>query len=682
MGDVNSIVIGIRTASGKNDEFDKKDLKKALFYFDEQNDKAEEVSLLKRILSDEKVFQALDKNHNGTLSADEFVKAAELREPKNVLDNLDLDKAISPRSGSLPPPPPTAETSGTTVPKSGTIPRSGSLPPSPPTVEAPRTAPPQQTSRTPQTSSTVTKPAESRRPSQIQGYVSKGYTNRSPGGVQKTIDICHRKLDDNRTVDMYFEKDNKLHILIYSEENFTSDNCIQEYTIPVEEVHNIGLTDKIRTYFSLTMDDTWNVGDIRNKPQDVPIVALNGNSGENKSLFADFIIDKFLTENNYRTLQQTPGVEFRQARGTDELRESGGFQQPSLKTYEEYSGNIEVLENYFKDFESKYGPIKNKSKTVFTDGQKSHITQLGSYYDADRGDCYTFLILSNPNDLNKSEVTFKEFVILKAELERIAKNDGIKINFDNIEEVRNFLLSHFSDHTDEIGACAKRQAGDAQFGEIQDFLYRGTGDPEDPEDTKIKTKINPADTQDEKARKQREALQAAFTKLIQNKPRNNNSETHKYKSGILKDLHLHLSDYPKEIPIPQTVSEYYAKLNPKKDEAEAAIPSTFEVKGEYKRIIVDKTGIRIVRWKMKNGKPADIKVAFIKKENLTGVYARFTDLTPGFIARAFNSDNPEVKAHYTYLIDRARIYFGHAHFSNETDIEKEIHDIDDEAKKK
>lgn len=586
-----------------------------------------EAKLLQKLTEGDN-FTAFDKDGNGKLSDKEIEDAAKFVGPADVLNEVDLTEALNRASRMARRRPP-------------------SYTPPIPTTPSTASSTPSTTSSSPSTSSVTTAP---RTPSEIENYTREGYQKsaniiRAPGGIEKTIVLDTIKLDRNRNVKTFIGLDQKVHFIIFSESDFSKeDSLIKEYTLPVETLKNLSVADQ-GTYISLNTAD-YNV-DHRYPP--IPNTkVIDASSESSKSTLTNIIKNLFLNDSSLSALNNSSNIGFRQARGIDNLTHAKYEQPPVISQLEEYTINVPELQNL-----TISGGTDLKRSSIVWIRNKTKIAQLVSYTDTSSNvnrkgkKFYRLIMVDDPNNASRTSTTVTEYDIPQEELQKIAKRDAQNVNLDNPNEVTNWIFTHFKNDKNPIQAFINREEGFAQLGEIENL-----------HEIKPTASGNNLQQALNNANNQTGCRWEKVAKVALDAPG--------FKDGVLPTLGDNHDAAPPD------VDTLFARLNKKlellpetapdggKDQAKEL--ATIKLpNGEYKRIIIENSGIRIIVWKLGSGRnPQYCKVIFIPRSNLnTSGYSRFAELTPKFIENALRPNNAEKREHYNYLKELAKKYFGY-----------------------
>jgi len=547
-------------------------------------------------------FVAFDKDGNGKISNKEIEEGAKFFSPNDILDEKDLQEALNrlsrtnrrkPASSRSSSPP--SSSSPTSLPKAPAVP-------------------------------------------QIENYASNLYKEGKPAkdpyfGIKSTITLDPIKLDHNREVKTFLGEDGLLHIVIYNGKNFSENNLISEYTVSLKRLHEMAISQKsiFLTFQKVNYDFEKSFARQAGAKEH-----LDASSPENKDKVTQLIKDLFLAESSLNTLKNTPGVQFRKARGVSALKEKA-FQTPSTSTIqlEEVNSILNELEGYANFLTTN---PNDKSKTVYSTGKSQALKLIryvynGSKYPAYKGKTFYKLIRVN-NPANPASIT--EYDIPEAELTRIAERDAQNVDLNDLDQTINWLANHFKLDTNKIDAYTERQDGFAQFGEIRGLFQRVTPVNGKP----LQQVIN--GLQREEGTWTRTPFESGILSIPDNYPGVVDSKITTYFSRLkrLYDLKPDLTGSSGD--------------GPPKD------LTTFQVGDEIKKIIVENKGIKILIWKVKGGRLEYSRAMLISREDLTGkAFSKFAALTPRFVESALSSRNPEEKAKLNYLIQQAKIYFGH-----------------------
>ncbi|GEM_PF-4290887 len=434
------------------------------------------IAAVDKIVNETSVLNAVDKNHDGFISSRELLDIAKLSGSQTELTVDGLDTAVKKKA-------PARKDPTTGLPS--TAPRSTPLPtPSSPTSGTSTAASPD-----------VGQPGTA--PNDIEQFVN-GIKHQNeyhfPGAseIEKTISLQAIKLDSIRTAKIAITPDGQLHILIFSGENFTSENLIKEYTLPVQTLR--GILDKQGYFLELTRLDKLNSENNR-IPQGKTRLSLYGNPSSNDiETLTKIIQGNLLNDPNLTNLQKISGVSFRQGRGVAHLGTSIFGKVPPAPQISKTIIPIDSLPAYLNRLEAsgkKGGERKHREGTISkgdwvsisgwgSDSKSSAAAQFYkvSYKDASGVNKYIYRMLM-AYDVTKPDGSKAchriEYQISPYELERIAQRDGANINTQDAESTRKWFLTHFKFEDNALEAYTQREQGFAQFGECSFKYRRGEG---------------------------------------------------------------------------------------------------------------------------------------------------------------------------------------------------------------
>lgn len=562
-----------------------------------------ESNLLKKIAEGDN-FTAFDKDGNGKITDREIEEAAKFTSPNDILNEADLSEALSRlsratrrRPSTYTPPAPSAS------PATSTSPSSPSSPP-------PSTSPPVQVP-------------------QINTYSTDSYKKNKvlSGDVKKTVVLDTVKLDENRDVKIFIGEDQLAHFLIYLGDGYDKDHSrVEEYTIPLETLQStiLGLDSRV----FLSFNSTNYAYDVKFATKDRGAQSvINTSSPDSKGKVTQLIKEAFLSDSSLSVLKNATGVQFREARGVEDLIHAKyGDPAGEIPPPEEYTGSISELD-------TRATSLGGTSSKAFWIGERSGVAKLVQYTDTStdltrKGQKFYRLIFVQTDSSGNPTNKVAEHDIKETELGKIAKQDAQKVDFSNIENVKNWLIGHFDFNKSSLDAYIKRSQGKAQFGEIS-LLFT------------------------------RESNGANLTQAFQNlsrAPWKKVADTPgSFKDGKLtapvnytSGLHGMITSYFDKL------SELYA-LRGSTGEEPAKLPP-FQIGSTFKQIILESDVIRILTWEMSGGRPIKVKSISIDRGTLEGTsFEMFAKLTPRYLNMITRHHSQERQ----HLEKMAKIYFGY-----------------------
>ena len=279
---------------------------------------------------------------------------------------------------------------------------------------------------------------------------------------------------------MFIGIDDKLHIMIHPEGNYSEENLVQEFTVPVETLEST-CTSNGHFLMIPDRDNYWNVGRLNTKK--LSTLELDDSKKQSKETVAKIILKTFLKNGRTDELRNLSDVKFRQSRGMGNLMatEFGNVPAPEAKATSfdslySHIGNKDT--GYLKLVNDNQAKIEKETKKWFyLNGSSGPVGKL--CLTLDNGGVYRYRLITAFQREGKQHI--QEFIIQPTALQKIANRDCVNVfcgsssfspNQVDIDAVRDFLVGHFKKDNDSITAYKNKNQGFAQFGEIEGIRFR------------------------------------------------------------------------------------------------------------------------------------------------------------------------------------------------------------------